>query len=104
VSYTLMAALGVVAAVAADLLVFRVRLVRRRAFWAAYAIIFVAQLVTNGILTGFGIVRYDPRTILGPRIAFAPAEDLLFGFALVLWTLDWWVWLGRRTRRPGAEP
>ena len=98
-SYTALALTGVMVAVAADLAAFRVRLVRRRAFWVAYAIIAVAQLVTNGILTGFGIVRYDPRAILGPRVAFAPVEDLLFGFALVLWTLDWWVWWGRRTAR-----
>jgi lycopene cyclase domain-containing protein len=99
VSYTALAGLGVLAAVTADLLVFRVRLVRRRAFWVAYAIIVACQLVTNGVLTGFGIVRYDPATIVGLRIAYAPVEDLLFGFALVLWTLDWWVWWGRPSRR-----
>jgi lycopene cyclase domain-containing protein len=98
-TYTELAAAGVVMAVAADLFAFRVRLVRRRAFWTAYTIILVAQLVTNGVLTGFGVVRYDPGTILGPRVAFAPVEDLLFGFALVLWTLDWWVWWGRRGLR-----
>ena len=30
------------------------------------------------------------------RIAWAPVEDLLFGFALVLQTLAWWVFWGRR--------
>ncbi|ADP79888.1 lycopene cyclase domain-containing protein [Pseudofrankia inefficax] len=95
-SYTALAVAGVVLAVAADLGVFRVRLVRRKAFWTAYAIIVGCQLAANGVLTGFGVVRYDPGTILGPRLVFAPVEDLLFGFALVLWTLDWWVWWGRR--------
>jgi lycopene cyclase domain-containing protein len=100
-SYTALAVLGVVTAVAADLFAFRVRLVARRAFWVAYGIIVGCQLGTNGVLTGFDIVRYDPGTILGWRLAFAPVEDLLFGFALVLWTLDWWIWWGRRVARRG---
>jgi len=27
---------------------------------------------------------------------YAPIEDLLFGFSLVLQTLAWWIWWGRR--------
>lgn len=94
-SYTLAAALTVLAALAVDLLVLRVRLVARRAFWTAYAILFGFQLAVNGVLTGLGIVRYDPRRIVGWRIANAPVEDLLFGFALILTTLSLWVFLGR---------
>ena len=30
------------------------------------------------------------------RIADAPVEDLLFGFSLVVQTLTWWTWWGRR--------
>ncbi|MBX6387840.1 MAG: lycopene cyclase domain-containing protein [Frankia sp.] len=101
-SYTALAVLAVLAAAAADLFAFRIRLLRRRAFWTAYAIIVGFQLLTNGILTGFEIVRYDPAAILGVRFVFAPVEDLLFGFALVLWTLDWWVWWGRRDSRRAA--
>jgi hypothetical protein len=41
-------------------------------------------------------VIYDPAAIIGWRIAYAPVEDLLFGFAMVLLTLSVWVWLGRR--------
>jgi lycopene cyclase domain-containing protein len=99
VSYTLAAILGVIVAVVLDLAVFRVRLVTRRAFWTSYAIVLVGQLVVNGLLTGLRIVRYDRSVILGARIAFAPVEDLLFGFALVLTTLSLWVWLGRRDER-----
>ena len=40
------------------------------------------------------------------RIAFAPVEDLLFGFALVLVSQALWVWWGRRglQRTPYAGP
>ena len=112
-SYTTDALVGVVATVLLDLFVLRTRLLLRRAFWVAYAIVVFFQLITNGILTGRGIVFYDGDAILGStstagqaptllgdgRIVFAPLEDLLFGFALVVQTLAWWVWWGRRVDR-----
>ncbi|MEI6372540.1 MAG: lycopene cyclase domain-containing protein [Actinomycetes bacterium] len=109
-TYTQLGLIGVIVVIALDLFVFRTRLVRRRVFWVAYAIIIFFQLVTNGVLTGLRIVRYDDDAIIGSstptdgpppflgegRIAFAPVEDLLFGFSLVLLTLVLWVWWGRR--------
>jgi lycopene cyclase domain-containing protein len=95
-TYTAAALLGVAGALAVDLAVLRTRLVTRAVFWATYPIIIGFQLLSNGILTGRGIVIYDPAAILGWRIAYAPVEDLLFGFAMVLCTLSLWVWLGRR--------
>jgi lycopene cyclase domain-containing protein len=96
VTYTQLAVTGVVAAVLVDTVVLRTWLLRRRTYWTAYAIVLFFQLVTNGIFTGLDIVRYDPATILGPRIAYAPVEDLMFGFGMVTVTLSTWVWLGRR--------
>ena len=103
-SYTVAALLGVAGALVADLAVLRTRLVLRAVFWATYPIVIAFQLISNGILTGRGIVRYNPRDILGPRLVHAPVEDLLFGFAMVLLTLSLWVWLGRRgiDRTPAA--
>jgi lycopene cyclase domain-containing protein len=103
-SYTAAALLGVAGALAVDLFVLRTRLVRRAVFWATYPLIIVFQLISNGILTGRRIVIYDPAAIIGRRIAYAPVEDLLFGFAMVLLTLSVWVWLGRRgiQRSPAA--
>ena len=95
-TYTQLAVLGVLAAVLVDTVLLRTWLLRRRTYWTAYAIVLFFQLVTNGVFTGLDIVRYDPDTILGLRIAFAPVEDLLFGFAMVTTTLSTWVWLGRR--------
>lgn len=119
-TYTQLAVIGVLAAVGLDLWILRTRLLTRRAFWAAYAIIVFFQLLTNGVLTGFRIVRYDGAAILGSttpetgpppfigdgRLVFAPVEDLLFGFALVMLTLVMWVWWGRRglQRTPYAGP
>jgi lycopene cyclase domain-containing protein len=103
VTYTVAAVLGVVVAVLLDLAVLRTGLLRRRAFWTAYAIVLGFQLIVNGLLTGLKIVRYDPHTVAGLRIGYAPVEDLLFGFALVLQTLAWWVWWGRRAHHACAK-
>lgn len=97
-TYTAAALLGVAGAVVVDLFVLGTRLLRRRVFWATYPIIVFFQLISNGILTGRGVVRYDPDAILGLRLVYAPVEDLLFGFALVLLTLSLWTWWGRRDR------
>lgn len=104
-SYTAAAVAGVVAAAVLDVAVLRTALLRRRVFWASYAVILAFQLVVNGVLTGRQLVVYSPADILGSatpvlighwRVAYAPIEDLLFGFSLVLQTLAWWVWWGRR--------
>lgn len=119
-TYTQLAVLAVVAVVLVDWYLLRTRLVGRRVFWVSYAIMFGFQLLTNGVLTGLKVVRYEGDVILGEdtpvdgpppfvgegRIAFAPVEDLLFGFALILLTLGCWVWLGRRgiQREPASGP
>jgi lycopene cyclase domain-containing protein len=119
VTYTALSSVAVVFAVVLDLLVLRTSLLRRRAFWVSYAIVLVGQLVTNGVLTATRTVQYSSSAILGGsspvglgdfHVAWAPVEDLLFGFSLVLQTLAWWVFWGRlaaraarsRSVQPGA--
>ena len=119
-TYSELAVVGVLVVIALDLFVFRTRLLRRRVFWVSYSIVVFFQLVTNGILTGFGIVEYDGAAIIGSstpedvpptfigdgRLIFAPIEDLLFGFSLVVLTLIIWIWLGKKgiQREPMAGP
>lgn len=112
-TYTQAGLLAVAGTAVLDLLLLRTRLLARRAFWVAYAIVLAFQLVTNGVLTGRGIVAYSSHAVAGVgsqlgrrppllgrgRVAYAPFEDLLFGFALVVQTLSWWVFWGRRRRR-----
>ena len=85
VSYTALAVVGVAGALVLDLVVLRTRLVRRRAFWTAYAIVLVFQLLTNGWLTGRDIVtlrrRGDPRRAAGLRAGRGPAVRVLAGAA-----------------------
>ena len=119
-SYTQIGVIAVVLAVICDLFVFRTRMITRPIFWTSYAIIFFFQLVTNGMFTGFGIVKYDGEAIIGNtspesgpppfigegRLAFAPIEDLLFGFALVLLSISLWIFWGWRgvERTPMSGP
>jgi lycopene cyclase domain-containing protein len=106
VRYTALAVLGVIGVAVVDLAVLRTNLLLRKAFWVSYAIMLMFQLAVNGVFTGVPIVRYDPAAITGLRIVYAPVEDLLFGFAMIVLTLSVWVWLGRhgpaRDRRPPA--
>jgi hypothetical protein len=39
---------------------------------------------------------YSSDAILGVRVASAPVEDLLFGFALALSVMAMWVYWGRK--------
>jgi lycopene cyclase domain-containing protein len=108
-SYTALAVVSVALALVLDRWVLRTRLTTTSTWWLSYAIVVGFQLLTNGWLTGRGIVRYDGDAIVGSgritflgdgRVAFAPVEDLAFGFALVLATCAVWV----RLRGPGDEP
>jgi lycopene cyclase domain-containing protein len=99
-TYSALAVTAVVAVLVVDLAVLRTRLVTRRIFWATYAIVVVFQLLMNGVLTGLDVVIYDPAAIWGPRIAYAPVEDLLFGFAMVTLTLASWAAANRRANTP----
>ena len=119
-TYTGLGIVAVLAAVVIDTALLRTRLIGRRIFWVSYAIILFFQLITNAMFTGFGIVKYDGAAIIGDsspvlgpppfigagRLAFAPVEDLLFGFSLVLLSLSLWVFWGRRgvQRSPKAGP
>ena len=119
-TYTQLGIVAVIVMISLDLWILRTRLVTRKIFWASYAIIVFFQLITNGMFTGFGIVKYDGDAIIGStspvegpppfigdgRLAFAPVEDLLFGFAIVLMSLSLWVFWGRRgvQRTPKAGP
>lgn len=118
-TYTQIAVMAVAIALVLDVGL-RTRLITRKVFWVSYAIILFFQLVSNGVLTASGTVHYDGDVIIGSsspegtrppfigdgRIAFAPAEDLLFGFAMILGSQALWIYWGRRgvQREPMSGP
>ena len=89
--YTEIALFAVLVAILIDLFVLKTRLLLTAVFWTSYAIILPFQLLTNWWLTSRNIVMYNADAIIGLRIAAAPVEDLLFGFALVLGVLAMWL-------------
>jgi lycopene cyclase domain-containing protein len=90
ITYTLLAAVVLIAVFIFGVGVLKSELFSKGRFWIAYAIVVFFQLITNGYLTGQNIVLYNPESISGARIVYAPIEDLFFGFALV--TLTMFVW------------
>ena len=119
-TYTTIGVLSVLIVVFFDLFAVKTRRVTRPIFWLSYAIIVFFQLITNGLFTGTQIVKYDGSAIIGGsspadtaptflgdgRVAYAPVEDLLFGFSLILLSLSLWVFWGRRgvDRTPTSGP
>ena len=119
-TYTQIAIVAALLAVVVDVWIIKSAITTRKVFWVSYAIIIFFQLISNGILTGAGIVEYSGAKIIGSdtpidsrppflgdgRIAYAPVEDLIFGFALIVLTLSMWVRLGRNgiQQEPLAGP
>ncbi len=118
-TYTQIGFAVVIAAIIADVLILRTRLVTRLGFWVAYAIVLFFQLLTNGVLTRLQVFRYSDSMIVGyqpdsgtppfigsGRIAYQPFEDLLMGFSLCLLTMALWIFWGRRgvQRTPMSGP
>ncbi|CAM8626771.1 lycopene cyclase domain-containing protein [Candidatus Planktophila dulcis] len=83
-------------AVMVDLFIFKTSMLTRPAFWTSYAIILPFQFLTNWWLTSRNIVMYNPDAIMGLRLFSAPAEDVLFGFALLLSVMGLWEVWGRK--------
>ena len=97
-TYSQIVILAFVSAVALDLFIVKSSLLRRKAFWATYAIILPFQLLTNWWLTSREIVTYSADAISGLRLAAAPIEDLVYGFALILSVLSLWIYHGKAQR------
>lgn len=95
-TYTQLAMTAVLLAILFDVFITKRRMIFRRAFWTSYAIILPFQLLTNWWLTSREIVMYREQFIIGRRIASAPVEDLLFGFALILGVISLWIYWGAR--------
>ena len=70
---------------------------RKLCFTVAALLIMTANF--DNFIVGSGIVAYNPQTLSGAFIGFAPIEDFAYTLvAAVLIPLTWW-WLGSRQEK-----
>ena len=94
-SYTQITVYALIITVLFDMFITKNSLLTTLRFWISYGIIFPFQLITNWWLTSRGIVTYNSTEIIGLRLASAPIEDLIFGFAMILAIMSMWETLSR---------
>jgi lycopene cyclase domain-containing protein len=89
-TYTQITVYALIITIFFDMFVTRNSLLSTLRFWISYSIILPFQLMTNWWLTSREIVSYNPESIMGLRVAGAPFEDLIFGFAMILAVMSMW--------------
>jgi lycopene cyclase domain-containing protein len=89
-SYTQITVYALIITIFFDMFVTKNSLLSTLRFWLSYSIILPFQLLTNWWLTSREIVIYNSDSIMGLRIAGAPFEDLIFGFAMILAVMSVW--------------
>jgi lycopene cyclase domain-containing protein len=71
-------------------------LVRWRKLCFTTAALLIMTAIFDNFIVGSGIVAYNPESLSGTFIGFAPIEDFAYTFvAAVLIPLTWW-WLGSK--------
>ena len=89
-SYTQITVYVLILTIFFDMFITKNSLLSTLRFWFSYFIILPFQLLTNYWLTSREIVIYNSEAIIGLRLAGAPIEDLIFGFAMILAVMSLW--------------
>jgi lycopene cyclase domain-containing protein len=89
-SYTQITVYALILTIFFDMFITKNSLLSTLRFWISYFIILPFQLITNYWLTSREIVIYKSEAIIGLRLAGAPIEDLIFGFAMILAVMSLW--------------
>ena len=79
-------------------------LVRWRKLCFTVAALVIMTAIFDNFIVGSGIVAYNPETLSGAFIGFAPIEDFAYTLvAAVLVPITWW-WLGSREAKSPKTP
>lgn len=68
-------------------------------FYLAYVVSLIPFLVVNGLLTAIPVVLYNDNENLGVRIYTIPADDLVYGFLMILMSVSWYEFFKNRKKR-----
>lgn len=72
-------------------------------FYLAYLVSLLPFLIVNGLLTAIPVVLYNDNENLGVRIYTIPADDLIYGFLMILMSVSWYEFFKKRYR-PAVSP
>jgi lycopene cyclase domain-containing protein len=92
--YTVTSLIACAVVVGLELVWFKTRLFRMKAFWISWIIVLIFQCLMDGWLTKLSapIVLYRERFATGWRFPWdIPIEDFAFGFSLITLALLLWV-------------
>ncbi len=67
-----------------DTVILKTWVIRRRDTWIIMGIMLLLTLVFDQLLTGLPIVFYDNSKQLGVHLLYAPIEDFMYTFAVVI--------------------
>ena len=67
-----------------DMVILKTWVIRQRKTWIIMAIMMTMTLIFDQLLTGLPIVFYDETKQLGVHLLYAPIEDFMYTFAVVI--------------------
>lgn len=74
---------------------------------SVYPILLIPFFIVNGILTGTGlaqpVVLYNDAENMGIRLLTIPAEDVIYGFELILINIFLYEWFLNRRQKPSGD-
>jgi len=67
-----------------DTVILKTKVIGRRDTWIVMGIMLILTLIFDQLLTGLPIVFYDNSKQLGVHLLYAPIEDFMYTFAVVI--------------------
>lgn len=83
-TYVVMGLPFIVGVLLLDTLILKTKVIKNRDTWVVMGIMMCLTLIFDQLLTGLPIVFYDEAKQLGVQLGYAPIEDFMYTFAVVV--------------------